>query len=234
MNPNADVVKDAVVRVLVVAGIAIAFGYLVFGSAVFNVRMTWFEFVENGVTVGIAYMTFKSNRVRIGFLVLFFWYLFLIAFLFVPHNNWNPIMEASYVVGLTASVYVYFLLDRKHIIKGPIQRIICASLLIGFAHGVIVLFLQLITLRVFVHTLETLSWGFMNLKNGTVIGLLCGIGMELTEPIINSHLLHRDIIGAQFQCSNCGGDLQEGDTLCKSCGETIEWLAETGGDLEHE
>ncbi len=193
MNRNVDVVKDAALRVLVVGAVAVGFGYLVFGSAVFNMRMTWFEFVANGVTIAIAYMAFKSNQVRNGFIVLFFWYLFLIAFAFVPHNNWMPIMEASYVVGLTASVYVYFLLDRKHIIKGSIQRIICVSLLIGFAHGVIVLFLQLLTLRVFAHPLETLGWSFMNLKNGVVIGLLCAVGMELSEFIINSHFLHRSV-----------------------------------------
>lgn len=118
-------------------------------------RMIWFEYVANSVTVAIAYMSFKSPCVRNGLVLLFFWYLFLIAFVFVPHNSWMPIMEASYVVGLTAAIYVFFFLDRRHIVKSWVQRIVCVALLIGFTHALVVLFLQVTTRSMFVHPLES-------------------------------------------------------------------------------
>jgi hypothetical protein len=233
MNHNFDIVKEGALRIIVVGGMAVGFGYLVFGSAVFKVHTTWFEFVANGITIAIAYMAFKSPRIRDSFVVLFFWYLFLIAFVFVPHNSWNPITEASYVVGLTVAVYFFFFLNGKHIINGWFQRIICVVLLVGFAHGLIVLFLEVISLRVFIHPLRSLDWSFMNLKSGTVIGILCGVGMELSERIVNSQLFRRNVIDKEFECSNCGGEIQKGDSICRSCGEPIEWSSELGSDTRH-
>ncbi len=193
MSHDLKAVEEAILRVVLVAGIAAGFGYLVFGSALLNIGMIWFEFVTSGITIAIAYMAFRSGRARNGFVVLLFWYLCMIAFIYVPHNSWMPIMEASYVVGLTAAVYVFFILKRRHVIKGSVQRIVGVALLIGITHGLVVLFLQLITLRLFAHPMTSLGWGFMNLKYGMVIGLLCGVGMELSEYIISSRMLHRSI-----------------------------------------
>lgn len=234
MNRNLEVVEEAALRILVVAGAAVAFGYFIYGPGVFDVRMTWFEFVANGVTIGTAYMTFKLDKVKNGFLVLFFWYLFLIAFIYVPHNYWMPIQAASYVVGLTAAIYVFFYLAGKHLVNGWVQRILSVVLLIGFAHGMIILFLELITLRVFAHPLKTFDWSFMNLKSGVVIGLLCAIGMELSERIIHSGLLNRSFINERFQCSSCGGELRKGDSVCRSCGGTVEWPTEIESAPGHE
>ena len=193
MKYSVENVKEAILRIIVVSVIAIGSGYLFFGSAVFNPRMTWFEFVANGVTIAIAYSAFKSSQIRDGFALLFLWYLFLNVFVFLPHNDWMPRMEASYVIGLTASVYVYFLLARKSVISGWVQRIIVICLLIGFAHGLIVLFLEVLTQRLFIHPSETVGWSFMNLKTGLVIGIVCAVGMELSEYLIASKFLSRSV-----------------------------------------
>lgn len=193
MNRYLEVFEEDVIRTFLVGGMAVGLGYLFFGRGVFDIRMILFEFVSNGVTIALAYTAFKSNQVRNGLVSLLVWYFILVAFVYVPHNNWMPIMEASYVLGLTAAVYIYFLLGRKHLMKGWLQRIAFAVILIGLTHGFIFVFLQLITLKVFVHPLETLGWSFTSLKYGAVIGLLCAVGMELSEHVISSRFLHRSV-----------------------------------------
>ena len=186
--------KEAIVRTLVVAGIVIAFGFIVYQSSVFKPTLPSFEFVANGIVIGIAYAAFKSNTPRNGFVALFVWYLLLNVILINPNNSWNYIMSASYIIGLTGTVYLYFFVIRKHFINGRLQRIIASAVIIGVAHGLIVIFLQLLSLRVITHPIQTLEWSYLNLKTGTLIGILSGVGMEIAEYLIKMFSVQEEVI----------------------------------------
>jgi hypothetical protein len=104
-------------------------------------------------------------------------------------------MEASYVVGLTGSVYLYLWVINKRFANNRVQRIIAAALILGLAHGVIVIFLEAVSLRVLVHPVKTFAWSYMNLRNGTVIGILSAVGMELSDHLANSFSAHAEVAG---------------------------------------
>jgi hypothetical protein len=185
MNLDNQVLKKAIVRFLVIACIVIAFSLVVFGSAAFKPELTSFEFVANSVTIAIAYAAFKAHQARNGFAALLVWYLLLTGILFTPHYMSNFIMAASYIVGLTASVYFYLKASDKWFTKNLIQRVVAGALIIGVAHAVIVIFLQVVSLKVFIHPDKSIEWSYLNLKNGTLIGILSVIGMELAEYLLN-------------------------------------------------
>jgi len=194
MRSSNDILKEAIVRTLMVAGLVIAFGFIVYQSSVFNPILTSFEFVANGIIIGIAYAAFKSNKPRNGFAALFVWYLLLNGILINPNNSWNYIMSASYIIGLTGAVYLYFFGIRKRFINGRIQRIIASAIIIGVAHGLIVIFLQLFSFRVLAHPTNTLEWSYLNLKTGTLIGILSGVGMEVAEHLIKMFPVQKEVV----------------------------------------
>lgn len=195
MNADNDVLKGAAVRTLVIASLVIVAGLIVFGTSVFNPLLTSFEFVANGVTIAIGYAAFKAHRARDGFAALLVWYVLLTLIICSPIYTWNFIMEASYVVGLTGSVYLYLWVINKKFANNRVQRIIAAALILGLAHGLIVIFLEAVSLRVLVHPVKTFAWSYMNLRNGTVIGILSAVGMELSDHLANSSSAHTEVAG---------------------------------------
>jgi len=115
MNSVSDVLKEAIIRIIVIAGIVIAFSLIVFGSAAFNPFATSFEFAVNGVTIAIAYAAFKSNQIRNGFAALLIWYIFVMVIVPLPYDALNLVMVILHIIGLTAAVYLYFLAINKHL-----------------------------------------------------------------------------------------------------------------------
>ncbi len=195
MSSDNDILKKAIVRTLVIAGLVFVPGLIVFGTSVFNPLLTRFEFVANGVTIAIGYAAFKARRARDGFAALLVWYVVLTLIIFSPIYAWSFIMEASYVVGLTASVYFYLWVIRKRFANNRVQRIIAAALILGLAHGVIVIFLEAVSLRMLAHPVKTFTWSYMNLRNGTVIGSLSAVGMELSDYLVNLLFAHAEVAG---------------------------------------
>ncbi|MGA2623290.1 MAG: hypothetical protein ABSF91_05490 [Bacteroidota bacterium] len=193
MNSDNEVLKQAIVRTVVIASLVIVPGLIVFGTSVFNPLLTHFEFVANGITIAIGYAAFKAHRARDGFAALLVWYVLLTLMIFSPIYAWSFIMEASYVIGLTGSVYFYLWVNKRRYANNRVQRMIAAALILGLAHGLIVIFLEAVSLRVLVHPVKTFTWSYMNLRNGTVIGILSAVGMELSDYLVNSFPAHEEV-----------------------------------------
>ncbi|MGO9482349.1 MAG: hypothetical protein ACLP05_11300 [Candidatus Kryptoniota bacterium] len=186
MNSDRKLLIDTIIRAIVVAGVVSFFSIIVFGAAALEPQLAQFELLKNGVTIAIAYAAFKGNRLRDGFAALLLWYVLLTAVIDVPYHAWNFVMEAAYIVGLTYSIYFYFNVVGKTLGKARVKWIIAATLIVGTAHGLIFIFLQIISLRVFAHPIETFEWSFIDLKNGLVIGILSALGMEFSEYVVRT------------------------------------------------
>lgn len=185
MRTGSEVLKESALRFVVIGGLAVILSFILFGPLAFNPFMTSFEYVASGVTIAIAYAAFKSERVRNGLAAELIWYVFLMTIIGYSNGWWNYVMEASYIIGLVAAVYLYFMLINKRIVKGLIQRAVAVIIIVAVAHALIVIFLQLVNSGIFVHPLRSLGWSLMNLRNGTVIGIISAIGMEFSEYLIN-------------------------------------------------
>jgi hypothetical protein len=187
MNSVIDAFKQSLLRALIIAGIVTGFSYAVHGAAAFNSMYTAFEFFANGVAIGIAYAAFKVGQYRNGCAALLGWYVIFTGFIARSEHSWNYFMVASYIIFLAGAVYLCLRINNKWFANARIQRIIATTLIIALTHGIVVIFLQLVTGALFSHPLKALEWSYMNFRNGTLIGILSALGMELAEYAVASY-----------------------------------------------
>jgi len=187
--------KQAALRGAIIAGLVVGFGYLVYDSAIFIHSMKPFQFLETGVTLGIAYAGFKSGFPRIGVIGLFVWYV-LITGQHALNNSWSFILFGVYIIGITSAVYFYTRMVDRPLVRGRIRRIIAMSLIVGIANSVIVIFLGLLMLpAVLAETEIFLQAIYFNLTIGILMGALSGLGIEISEYLIAQLWLREKIAG---------------------------------------
>jgi hypothetical protein len=179
-----DVVKITVVRLIVVAFTIVAFGFLFFRLSVFDLRVIPSQFVTSGVTASVFFAALASPRRRDGYIALLVWYAVL-TFLVGRFTLWQANVYGAYVAGVAAAVYVYNSFVRREIVRGGVQRVASAGVLMAIANAVIMVYLGLFSWHtVFASTGFFASMVFRNLQFGTLIGIAFGIGAEFAGYII--------------------------------------------------
>lgn len=194
MSTDGEVLKESAVRVVVVGGLAVISGLILFGSKTLNPVMGAFRYVADGVTIGIAYAAFKSGQVRNGFAAELIWYMLIMTLMGYSYGWWNYVMTAAYMVGLTAAVYLLLFFIKKNYVRGLILRFVAAVIILVVAYWVIILFLQVVNRGLFVNPLRSFKWVFMFTETGAIIGALCAIGMELSEYVITLPIFRPKVV----------------------------------------
>ena len=178
-----EFVKNGFIRGLLVAACVAGAGVLSYGRLIFVPTMSAFMFPVSGTSIGIAYGAFKGGHTRQGIIALLLWYLVLCGF--SPYILWMYIMNGTYVTILALTMAAMPLLGDKLRLRHWSQRIILAALLIGIAHALTIVVLDLFRMQRFLgNPLRYLGFSLENLRRGTVIGLAAGMGMELAEVIV--------------------------------------------------
>lgn len=176
-------VSLAILVIALIGGSVLVFSLIVYGAQVFNPAMSASAYTVNAITLGIGYTMWRSRNFRDGMTMLFVWYVVVTGLFFHPHAGWwNFTMEAVYLCGLAcaAGLYVY-VADTKLQLWHWVQRWILWTLIIGIAHGCIIILLQVISMRIKLHPYQTLNYAYLNLRSGTMVGLISGIGLQLAE-----------------------------------------------------
>ena len=193
MKIDNELIKESIIRFIIIAGLIIAMGYYLYQKSVFIPTHWPFQFFVSGITVGIAYATFNKNNLSIGITILLIWYIILTS-LISKHNTWVLIMEGTYISFFSASVYLYKIIIRKYIIKNILVRIIISTILFGITNSLIIVFLNLFSPEMLLTNFhEIFTPMIMNLGIGSGIGLFLGIGIQLSDSFIKSMLLQNKI-----------------------------------------
>jgi hypothetical protein len=179
-----DLVKHTVLRMVIVACATVGLGLVFFRLNVFDMVMTASQFLTSGITAAITYAALKTPRRRDGFVALLVWYVVL-TFLVVQFHAYLLILFFAYVAGIAGAVCLYSYFLRKEMVRGALQRVAAAGVIIAIANAVIVLFLGIFNLHaVSASPGSYASTVFKNLQLGTLIGIGFGLGVELAEYII--------------------------------------------------
>ena len=179
-----DVVRHTIVRMLVVACATVGFGLVFFRLNVFDMGKIASQFLTSGITAAITYAALMTPRWRDGFVALLVWYIVL-TFLVVQFRVYLLILNFAYVAGIAAAVYLYCYFVLKEMVRGLLQRVAAAGVIMAIANAVIILFLGMFNLHaVYASPGSYASVLFRNLQFGTLIGIGFGLGVELAEYII--------------------------------------------------
>ncbi|HEX7573612.1 MAG TPA: hypothetical protein VF514_11000 [Bacteroidota bacterium] len=179
-----DAVKHTILRMVVVACATVGAGLVFFRLNVFDMGMIASQFLTSGITAAITYAALRTPRWRDGFVALLVWYIVL-TFLIVQFRAYLLILDFAYVAGIAAAVYLYYYLIRKEMVRGVLQRVAAAGVIMALANAVIILFLGMFNAHaVYASPGSYASAVFRNLQFGTLIGIGFGLGVELAEYII--------------------------------------------------
>ncbi len=179
-----DVAKHTILRMVVVACAILGFGLVFFRLKVFDVGMIASQFLAGGITAAIAYSALKTPRWRDGFVALLVWYIVL-TFLVVQYHAYLLILNFAYVAGIAAAVYLYYYFVRKEVVRGLLQRVAAAGVILAIANAFIILFLGMFNLHaVYASPGSYASTILRNLQLGTLVGIGFGLGVEIAEYII--------------------------------------------------
>jgi hypothetical protein len=192
MNINIEQIKQGAVRFIAVAGLIIGVAYLVYHEYVF-IRTTWpFQFFISGITIGLSYAVFYTNKIKEGIAILVL--LFIVSSGFIAeHRAWNYVLQGTYISIMSCAVYLELFIRRKQYFTNRIMCIVIAGVVIGVSNSLIIVVLGLFSpLSSFAHFPIMLKALYLNLKIGTVMGLLFGIGSELSTYIISSFLVQKE------------------------------------------
>jgi hypothetical protein len=193
MNTNAELIKQGIVRFLSVAGFIIGIAYLIYHGSVFIPNRWPFQFILSGIAISLSYAIFslKKNKEAIAVLVLYF----IISSGFIKeHRTWNIVLEGTYICIMACAVYLYLFIIRKQYFTHRIMDIVTAGVIIGVSNSLIILVLVLYhPLSFFARLPMLIEVAYLNLKIGTVMGLLFGIGTELSQYIISSYFTQKQL-----------------------------------------
>ena len=182
--PLQEVVKQTIIRMAVVACTTVGFGLVFFRLKVFDMGMMASQFLISGITGAITYASLKTPRRRDGFVALLVWYIIL-TFLVVQYRAYLLILNFAYVAGIAASVFLYYYSVRKELVRGVLQRVAAAGVILALANAVIIVFLGLFNAHAVISSPGSYASAvFKNLQFGTLIGIGFGLGVEIAEEII--------------------------------------------------
>jgi hypothetical protein len=223
-----DNVRKTLLRSIVVGCVTVGFGLLFFRLSVFDTRMVAFQFLVSGVTAAVFYPFLKSGRRWEGLVPLAVWFL-LLTFFIGQYTPFLPVNNFLYVTGIAAAVGVYESLVRRELLRGLLQRVASAGVIIAIANAVIY---ALLSLRFWPAVSTSFgyyaSMAFRNLQFGTLIGIGFGLGVEAAEYLVPR-------MGGQTGTAVPGAPgpgglhhvstLMHGETIvvtCASCGTELE------------
>jgi hypothetical protein len=190
---NVEVLKQPVMRCFTISGLIIAIAFLIYRAEVFTPTMWPFQFLVSGVTIGIAFTTFRDKNYRAGLALLLLWYL-IITVPTSQGNTWIFILEGVYTVIIAAAVYLYIYIARKSFITNEISKIFLSTLIIGIFNSLIIVVLSLYSLRSFFsHFPNIVDAMFLNLKVGAMLGLFMGVGIVLADYLIDTVYKAKDV-----------------------------------------
>jgi len=92
---NIEKIKQAIIRFIIIAGLIIAIAFLIYRIAVFTPTMWAYQYFISGITIGLAYVTFRDKNYRLGILLLLFWYIILVSNI-SEGNSWVFVLEGTY------------------------------------------------------------------------------------------------------------------------------------------
>ena len=185
MSSKGNTLLNALLRFIIVTGLIIAAGYVVYRNAVF-IRTMWpYQFFLTGITVGVAYMAFKSTSRNNGFLILLIWFFLVLSNILLigreALHSWHIILRSIYVISMTCAIYLYVRSLGKSLMSTVIKRIMAATIIIAVINGVIVIILGILSSG---RPSEMLQAIYHNIAIGGQIGILTGIGIEIAEYVI--------------------------------------------------
>ncbi len=182
---NIETFKYAIIRFVIISGLIIALAYWIYQIAVFTPTMWPFQYFISGVTIGLSYVTFYKKNYREGLVLLLLWYIVLVSII-SKGNSWVFILEGTYICTIAFAVYLYIIIIGKPFIKNEISRIIVSTIILGLCNSFIIVILNLYSIQsIFAHFPDMFDAMFLNLKIGAILGLYMGIGIELSNYIID-------------------------------------------------
>jgi hypothetical protein len=193
MKISFDLIKQSLIRFMMITGLIIAVGYLIYQESVFISTRWTFQFFISGITLGITYAMFKANHFREGFAILCLGYIAATCLISSPHS-WLFILEGIYISFIAVAVYIYLIISRIYFNSTSLIRIIISGVLIGIVNSLIIIVLNLFPQKSsFDNTPIIMEYILLNLKIGVGIGLLFGIGVELSNWSIKSCLIPKEL-----------------------------------------
>ena len=182
---NIETLKLAIVRFVIISGFIIAVAYLIYQIAVFTPTMWAFQYFVSGITLGIAYVTFKEKNYREGIALLLLWYIILVGVI-SKGNHWVFILEGVYICIIALAVYLYIIIIKRSFVRNEISRIIVSTIIVGLSNSFIIVILELYRLQSISSPFpDMLNGMFLNFKIGATLGLFMGVGIELSNYFID-------------------------------------------------
>ena len=173
--------QEALVRFIILSAAILAVGFIVFRYRIFVPTYRTFQFVDNGIIVGIAYAALRSKSPRDGFAFLVPWY-FISTGLIGRSHGWFLVVAAVNMMANIAVAYGCHRAAMSPFFPDRIRRILAATLLSIAANALTVLTLALFLIRTMWHQgVRVLNNSYDNAQLGAFIGIGVGIGIEVAE-----------------------------------------------------
>jgi hypothetical protein len=193
MITNAELIKQGIVRFLSVAGLIIGIAYLIYHGSIFIPTRWPSQFVLSGISIGLSYAIFSLNKNKEAIAVLVLYFIISSGFI-KEYRTWNIVLEGTYICVMACAVYSFLFIIRKQYFTHRIMNIVTAGVIIGVSNSLIIFVLRLYYPSSFFAQLPKLiDAAYLNLKIGTVMGLLFGIGTELSQYIISSYITRKKV-----------------------------------------
>ncbi|MGD0591406.1 MAG: hypothetical protein ABSA44_11515 [Bacteroidota bacterium] len=190
---DIELIIQDIVRCISVSGVIIGLAYLIYGSSVFIPTRWPFQYLISGITIGIAFATFRDKNYREGIALLALWYIILFGSVTGRHS-WMFILEGTYIIIISIAVFFCITIVRKPFINNEFLRVCTSTVILGIANSFIVVLLNLFSLtHIYPHLSQIFDAMFLNLKIGAMLGLFMGVGVELSDGIINPILFKKKV-----------------------------------------
>jgi hypothetical protein len=193
MDKNTQLIIQGITRFLSVSILIIGFAYLIYGRTIFVLTDWPSQFFTSGLTIAVAYATFSEGKRKegIGVLVIYF---IVSSGSILPHQLWTYVLSAIYIGGMAFGVSLYLRFTRRKPFDNPLMRIVAAAAVVAILNGAIILVLALTSPRwYFSHLGALLSAVHLNLKVGTMMGLMFGVGAEVSTTIENKIFVSKEV-----------------------------------------
>ena len=190
---DIELVKQALVRCISISGVIIGLAYLIHGSSVVIPTRWPFQYLISGITIGIAFTTFRDNNYREGIALLALWYVILLGSI-AERFMWIFILEGTYIIIISFAVYLYITIIRNPFINNEFLRVCTSIVILALANSFIIIVLKLISLTpIYPHLSQIFDAMFLNMKIGAMLGLFMGVGVELSDSIIIPTLFKKKV-----------------------------------------
>lgn len=190
---DIELIKQGIVRCISVSGVIIAIAYFIYGSGIFIPTHWPFQYLISGITIGISFTTFRDKNYREGIMLLALWYIILLGSV-AGERKWTFILEGTYIVTISVAVYFYITIVRKPFIDNEFLRVCTSTAILGVANSFIIVVLKLFSFtQIYPRLPQIFEVMFLNLKIGAMLGLFMGVGIELSDSIINPILFKKKV-----------------------------------------